>query len=397
MSPLAKMTTSPPAILFVNRVPFLGGAERVLLATMKLAESRGFRPILACPGEGPLQEAAEAEGFRAVPFAFSRMKATANPIALTGYAAGIYREGRRLERLCRKHGVSLIHAHGPVAAAYAVRASRALSVPMLIHIHDALKPGPGYRALVKYAAKASPHYVAVSDASRRMLATLGVPPGDVRVVFNGVSPEFLSGRHSPVRLEGNGPHIGLFALIWPLKGQHVFLEAASLIARSNDRARFHVVGSLAFPSDQPYLDRLHAIADEPPLAGRVNFAGFRHDVPDWMAAMDVVALASVEPEALPTVVMEAMALGKKVVGTAIGGTTELIEDGVTGRLVPPNDPAALAAAIEELAALPKDHQMCQRAAATVRERFSPERFESDMGAIYDEVLREHALGAGSKT
>lgn len=226
--------------------------------------------------------------------------------------------------------------------------------------------------------------------------SMGVPGSSIRVLYNSVDAVFLAQDGARVDLGGPGPHIGLFALIWPLKGQHVFLEAAARIALRNPGARFHVVGSLAYASDQKYLDALLRRAHQPPLAGRVSFTGYRHDVRDLMAAMDVVALCSVEPEALPTVMMEAMALGKKVVGTAIGGTVEVIEDGVTGRLVPPNDPEALANAIEELAALPADHPMCLRAAASVRERFSPGRFNEDMGAIYDEVLQQHFDRAGSR-
>jgi glycosyltransferase involved in cell wall biosynthesis len=116
----------------------------------------------------------------------------------------------------------------------------------------------------------------------------------------------------------------------------------------------------------------------------VHFTGFRSDVARWMQAMDVVALTSVAHESLSMVLIEALTLGRPTVGTRVGGAHEIIEDGVTGDLVEPADPHALACAIDKL--LRSDRQaLSQRAAADAMKRFSAERFAQNVASVYDLV------------
>jgi len=377
----------PKTILFLNRVSLLGGAERVLLLSMQLARRAGDVPLLACPDGGPLPDQARALGFKVIPCAFNRMRQTRNPASLIGYAACLWREGRRVERICRELSVDLLHPHGPVSAAYAVRASRSRKLPMVVHVHDALPPTKSYRMTVRYAASTYTRFVGVSRATCEMLEQIGIERDRIHLVYNAVSSVFLDDCPQPApEIHGPGPHIGLFALIWPLKGQHIFLRAAEVLTKRFPSARFYIVGSLAYPDYQPYLDQLREMAESPALRGCVNFTGFRDDVPRLMAAMDAVALASVEAEALPTVVMEAMALGKPVAATRLGGTEEIIEDGRTGRLVPPGDPQALADALADLLNRPEGDPLPSLARSSIRDRFSEDRYAGELAALYSEAL-----------
>lgn len=108
-------------------------------------------------------------------------------------------------------------------------------------------------------------------------------------------------------------------------------------------------------------------------------AGFRADVARWMLAMDVVALTLVGQESFGMVLAEALTLGRKVVASATGGTAEAIADGVTGRLVPPGNPSALAAMLEAPGT-------GAQATAAMRARFAPEVFCGRIAAVYDAVL-----------
>ncbi|MCU0567971.1 MAG: glycosyltransferase [Oculatellaceae cyanobacterium Prado106] len=108
-----------------------------------------------------------------------------------------------------------------------------------------------------------------------------------------------------------------------------------------------VVGEALF-GETEYAERLRAIANQPELAGRVHWLGFRNDIPALMSACDLVLHTSTEPEPFGRVIIEGQLAGRPVIATAAGGAIELIEDGVTGRLVPPEDAAALAQVMGEL-------------------------------------------------
>lgn len=376
-----------PGVLILNRVSFIGGLERYIIVAMEQVSRRGFRPYLACPPEGALPDAARAKGLTVLPCEFSRMKSTLHPRKLMAYAASARAESAHVERLCREHDIRILHIHSPVGAFYAARTVRRLGLPMVMHFHEAGVPKWSYTLASRYAARVSSHLLCVSEACRAMVRRMGLPMDRTRVIYNGINPDFL--RHEPrpaPEVDGPGPHIGVFGVIWALKGQHIFLEAARRVARNHPTARFYIVGAIGYEEQRAYLKNLHALAEHPDLAGRVMFAGYRSNVADWMAAMDIVALPSVEPESFGNVLVEAMSLGRRVIGTSIGGALEIIRDGETGRLVPPGDPEALAGAMESLIALGPDDTMGQRAAADVRARFSPERFGDEIAALYREML-----------
>lgn len=380
------MITGSSTILFLNHATVLGGAERVTLMAMDGARSLGFEPILACPDAGLAPDAAHEAGFKVVPCEFAWMQHTLRPAALARYIYGVVRVGRKVETICREHNVRLLHAVSPVAALYAVRASKRLGLPLVLHVHDAQPPKRFRRLAIQYLSRRVSEFVCVSECVRSMVVSLGVPAGKTSVLYNAVNPRFLESPPLPTgEITGSGPHIGLFSQIAPWKGQKVFLEAASKLTSEYPDATFHIIGTLAHQGDHGYLDELRALAGQPPLKGRAILEGYRTDAAEWMVAMDVVVHASTEMEAFGLVIAEAMALGKPVVATRVGGPVEIIEDGVTGILVDPGDPDALAAAIRKALSEP---EIGARAAKAVRKRFTPARFLSGLADVYGRWLPE---------
>jgi glycosyltransferase involved in cell wall biosynthesis len=387
------VTVQPPTVLglehagrFHARTECLGGSERIALLALEQLRARGFRVLLACPGDSSLARAAAEREIDVRVFRFLAMCRTRNVRALVGYVRSLNTLGARLGRLCREERVDAVHAFSVIAALYALVAVRRARIPLLVHVQDAQPPRRLRRAVLRLLARRATRLICVSHAVEEMLLGIGVPAEKLVLVYNAVEPRFLNGAlDSPAELAGEGPHVGLFAHIIPWKGQQVFLDAAALLATRFPSARFHVVGARMAGVSASYVESLHARAGEPPLAGRVRLDGGRVDVAPWMAAMDVVVHASIAPEAFGLVIAEGMALGKPVVAADCGAPRELVTHGRTGYLAPAGDPRALAHILEHVLER-KDPEVGQRAAAASRARFAPEVFGASLKRVYDGVL-----------
>jgi glycosyltransferase involved in cell wall biosynthesis len=258
-------------------------------------------------------------------------------------------------------------------------------------VHDAMPPTLYSRVAYHHVKDATSRFVSVSHASANMLKAIGIPDSQVCVIYNGVDPAFQNGTPPPTpEISGPGPHIGVIALVEPIKGQDVALRAMVEVLECKPHAHLHIIGTIGHPDHEHYRSDLMRRAETGPLSGHVSFHGYQSNIPSWLAALDVVALPTIVPEALPTSIIEAMCLGRKVIGTDVGGTRELIQDKVTGRLVPPGDSHALASAICELADGTAQDPMGALAAEDARRRFSPQRFGDDLAALYVEMLRVRA-------
>ena len=292
------------------------------------------------------------------------------------------RNSPALARLVASEAVDLIHAHHPVGAFQAVRAGK--QARLVLHVHETLPAPRQYLALAGWLRDRCDAFVCVSNAGREMLRHLGIPEEKIHLVYNAVGAAFL-GSPRPVRL-GPGPHIGVFGVLEPRKGHAELITALARLARSEPNAQLWIVGELTYARNTAYLDELKSLAAEWHVADRIHFLGYRQDIPELMAAMDVVALASRELESLPTVLLEASALGRVCVATDVGGVREIIEHGRTGLVVRPEHAPELADALA-IALSPVAAGMARAARARARARFSPERFEGDLLSVFGEVLR----------
>jgi glycosyltransferase involved in cell wall biosynthesis len=378
--------------LMLSRVGFLGGVERVALTLAADLKEQAWETVLACPDGGALAEAARARRIALAPIPFDRMRITADPRVLARYPRAWLEGSRAVERRCREHAVDLIHAHHPVTALYARRATRRLGIPMVLHVHETLPARPLYAAAMRLAVRGAAMVLCVSGAALRLALATGADPARTRVVHNGVDPRFLERREpdpapGALRAAGPGPHVGVFGVLEPRKAQHVFLEAAAMLADRFPTARFWLIGPAALRDKQSYVERLRRMAEAPPLRGRVALVGFQADVAPWLAGMDVVVQTSVAYESFGMALAEALALGRPVVATQVGGMPEVVREGETGLIVPPGDAAALAAALRRLLEAPETRRAFGvRGAADARRRFAPAVFCRAVADAYDAVL-----------
>lgn len=218
-------------------------------------------------------------------------------------------------------------------------------------------------------------HVAVGERTARLIEdTSGLPAGSIATLYHGL-PDV---RHEPTA-RPDGPTMVTVARHDPVKGVDVLLEAA---ARTSGDVHFVVIG------DGPESDRLHALATRLGLDDRVEFRVMAWNEPasDVMWAFDALVLPS-RLEGFPVTIMEAMLAGLPVVATDVGSVREAIEEGVTGWIVPPEDPAALAAAIDAVAAdLPAARRMGAAARAVALDRFSVDRTVAGFVGLYEQAL-----------
>jgi glycosyltransferase involved in cell wall biosynthesis len=344
-----------------------GGQNQVLLTAQGQAR-RGHHVVLACRRGGVLEERARAAGLDVRPL---RFHGDLSPLAVAA-----------LWRTLRSERPQVAHLHDPHALACGVLAARGAGAPALVATRRVDFPLQGRWSRWKYGRAA--RVVAVSAAIRSVVEAGGLDAARVRVVYEGVPDrEPPAGGRSLLAALGvpeDAPVVGNVAALTAHKDHDTLLRAARLVLDRLPRARFVVLGEGEL---RPRLEALHR---ELRLGEGCVLAGFRADVDRLLPAFTVFCLSS-RMEGLGTSLLDAMAFARPVVATRAGGIPEAVEDGVTGRLVPPADPSALAAALLEVL-LDEGRARALGAAGRRRfeERFTADRMVEETLAVYRQVV-----------
>ena len=296
---------------------------------------------------------------------------------------------RRLARIIEERDVEVVHVHKGIAhsaALFATFFSR--SRPVLVVNRGVSFPLDPFAAL-KFRIRLDAVVTVCEDIKRIVVATGGVAPEKVHVVYAGVDlSRFDPGRAdgARVRREWNVADdeelvLQVGARDW--KGWRDLVSASALLAPDFRRLRTAIVAC----KDEAERERVLAFAREKGIADRVLAIGFRTDMPDVLAAADVVADLSYEGLGITGTIREAMALGRPVVASAAGGNPELVQHEVSGLLVPPRDPVATAAALSRVLSGPDDADRLGRAARErVTERFSTDVRLDRIEALYRDLV-----------
>jgi glycosyltransferase involved in cell wall biosynthesis len=253
----------------------------------------------------------------------------------------------------------------------------------------------------KYSARerwVAPHIdalVCMTKALQEHCARHGVRGRRTQVVYDALDETAFAPRGDPrtVRAElgiANGaPCLGVVGNIQEWKGQAVLVEAMARVVAAVPQARGLIIGGV-HRAGAAYHQQLQSRIRDLHLERCLSITGFRGDIADVMNALDIVVHTSVRPEPFGRVILEGMLLGKAVVATAAGGVPELIRDGETGFLVPPDDAPRLAERLIPLLQDPTLRQRVgQRAQAWVRQHCSLQRHVAAMSAIYEELTNGH--------
>lgn len=316
-----------------------GGAERALAGLARNLPAHGFSVAAVSLEAGPAVEWLDAVcPVTVIPAGRLRNLARA---ALTV---------RRLRMLIRELGARVVVSNQGKGHLYGGWAARRAGVPAVYWNHVIPEPDRLNRLAARVPARVIVCTTELAAAAQRRLtprATVAVIPPGIDVV--GVSAR----RGSGVTLRrdlgwGDEQVVGIVGRLQAWKGQDVFLDAAARLSADLPSASFAVVGGAVLGWEGDEEGRLKARAADFGIADRVHFAGHQDDPYPWIDALDVLVHASTLPEPFGLVLVEAMALGTPVVATAAGGPLEIVEDGVSGLLVPPGDASAMAGAVRRI-------------------------------------------------
>jgi glycosyltransferase involved in cell wall biosynthesis len=287
---------------------------------------------------------------------------------------------KALRRALMADGIEVVHAFLFLASGYAYLATRGLRSVRLVTSARNCKPEPNpvRRAVLKASFRASARILCNSrEMARYASAYYGAPAARTRVVLNGVDTARF---RRPVRAH-DGLRIGTVGRVEKQKNLPAFLDAAEAVLAARPDASFEIVGDgslrAAFTEEVRRRGLAHA----------VTLPGTRSDIPGFFAGLDQFWLTS-DWEGTPNVVLEAMAAGLPVIATKVGGTPEVVDDGVSGILVEAGDSAAVARASLALASdATASRAMGQRAAESAESRFSIDAMVRATSGLYEEALR----------
>ncbi|MGV1986422.1 glycosyltransferase family 4 protein [Agrobacterium sp. 22-221-1] len=377
--------------LFVSHTGEKGGAELFLTDLVK-AGPHSWRACFLSGGAAAddLVDAGRAPVMLSAGEKMLSIRRNASFGALLRGAADVMAVAWQLSREARSYDV--ICANSQKALFVCALAAKLSRRPLVWILHD-IVTDPAFSATNRRAslafARLFARLVAVnSEETGRAFIEAGGEADKVRIVYNGFDPTkarfYEPGKAGRLRAElglGPQPLVGLFGRLSEWKGQHVFLDAIAAM----EGVQAVIVGGALF-GQEAYETRIREQASRLGLDGRVRFLGFRPDVPELMAAMDVVAHTSIVAEPFGRVVVEAMMCGRPVVATRGGGVTEIIRDGETGLLVPPGDASALAAAIGCVLSQPAlAERLAQKGREDVSQRFSLEETCRSVSALLTEA------------
>lgn len=365
-------------VLYLVDTLNVGGTETQMTSTALRLHRAGHRVTVGClRAEGPLLEILRKAGIPVVEFPKSKTMLSPNGML----------QLLRIVFFLLRHGVQVVHAHDLWANLYGVPAAWLTGTPIIIssrrYLADLGWYTPWRNKIMRVIYRVSTHVVVNSAAVRKLLVERdGLPPQKVRVIHNAVDVEqFVGARRDKKSLspgiDENSKLIAVIANMYsPVKGHNHLIAAARTVCSIEPEATFLLIG------DGPERLKLELQVAAVGLSKNVLFLGRRKDIPELLACCNLSVLPS-EAEGLPNALLEAMAAGLPVVATRVGGTPEVIEDGVNGLLVAAQAPNALAGAILQIL---QDSKLATRLAQAgqkrMRAHFSFDRLMAELEQLY---------------
>jgi len=338
----------------------VGGQEKLLVEFARQADPGRFDlRFISIGSRGVLAGEIEALGW---------------PVTALGIPSGLHPSLIvRLARSFRRWRPDVVHTHDQRALFYAGPAAWLTRVPMIVHTRHGRDVGatPRQTIILQYLSRLVDRFVCVSEEVAELSREQGIAGLGLRTILNGIdTSRFGFGGPDPA-----GPVVTV-ARLSPEKDVANLVRATAMAAEWVPELRVEVAGG------GPCLEDLRQLAADLGVGDRIAFLGEVRDVRSVLAHAQMFVLPS-RSEGIPLTALEAMACGLPVVATRVGGLPEVVEDGVTGLLVPPADPAALAQAILDIGRDPeRGLRMGQAGRERVEQHFEIRRMVADYESLY---------------
>ncbi len=383
--------TSKSNILYLDSGSGIGGGQRSLLLLLDLLDKARFTPFVGCLGDSSFAAEVEKTAANVVPLSLPAAHNKTDKVKRFTLRDLLedFRQLRviiELHRIVKRHAIDLIHANSLSVALLGGIVARLNRIPILMHKRYATS----YGILDRLCEKLLHRVILVSEATRWDFA----PAAKQTLIYNGVNLNAFQASREEVEtlrteLFSDDPNaavlVGVVTRITPEKGIHVLVNAMQALKGKTD-VKLLIVGGPYFQKDVDYVDALKQEIADLGIEDSVIFTGFLSDTRIVTSLLDIVLVPSIIPEACPRTIIEAMAVGKPVIATPLGGSKELVTP-ETGILVPPEDASAVANAI---ATLVTDRERLAAMGNAARDRavqlFSSEKNTALTEAVYAELL-----------
>lgn len=390
---------NPATILYLHTTSEVGGSDVSLARLVEGLDRDRYRAIVALPSDGPLVPRLRAAGAAVVVMpVLKKLTSRKGWGYLVGYACNFPRALWALRGVIRREQVALVHTN-TIHNLYGGPAAWFTGTPHVWHIREIVWQRGWLRRLELWMARhLATRVIVTSDAVAAMFGTVTARPRHLVKVSNGIEtdrfhPGTAADRREAWGVAATDTLIGIVCRLDVWKGVDVFLDAAARVAADRPSARFVVVGGPVIGLED-YAASLRARATALGLDARLTWTDWQFgpaDMPAVHRAIDVLVLASTEPEPFGLVVVEGMASGRPVIATAHGGPCEIVVDGVTGVLVPPKDAEALAEAMRSLVDAPsRARTMGEAGRRRAVAEYSSEAYLAGVHRVYADVVAERA-------
>jgi glycosyltransferase involved in cell wall biosynthesis len=375
-------TTFP--ILYLDHAPIWGGAEAVLVTLLHNLNRQQFQPFVATAPDSSLAQRLATDNVPVLPVPFDNLNQAGWRLPFN-----LARSITAVIRLIRQHHIALIHTNTVRAHIVGSLAGWLTRTPVIWTLHDNTFP---FR-LVRWLAPIPSHVITVSTWLADTYQPCGLS-GRCSVIPNGLALITDEKQSPSIRTEldipTNAPIVLNVGRLIAGKAPDLFITAAESATFQHPDTHFILVGGPddGEASDHAYLKQLTQVIAGTSLGIRLHAVGPRQDVSRFYRAANIMVYNAVQPEGLPTVLLEAMAYAKPVIASAIGGALEIVQDGYTGILTPPNNVTALADAMDTLLSSPSDQEtMGQAGLKRLTESFTVSQQVQKTTKIYLAILQ----------
>jgi glycosyltransferase involved in cell wall biosynthesis len=374
----------------------MGGAERSLLDMVGHLDREKYYPIVSFPSEGKLMWEAKRMGIETKVIAFhpgisqlSRENGNQCFRHLPLVPWYLMPTVLEIAGFVRKRDIDVIVTNGIKCHFIGSMISLMTGAKLIWHVRDLIEGG-WLKWMLRVWGRFSPDKIITnSHAVGRIFSG----NGKTEIVYNGIDLSSFGARidgrkiRSEFKMGKNTMLIGTIGHFAPLKGYEELLGAMREVVRAGFDVKLAIVGDTIYRNSDRYKQKILKIVDSMALRDKIIFTGFREDIPEILASLDIFVLAS-RCEGFGRVNLEAMAMGKPVISTNTGGIPEVVLDGVTGIIVPPGDSKTLSHAIMRLLGSPHLREcMGQEGRRRVEKYFTLQTHIQRIQEIYGDILR----------